>query len=104
MIHYERRLISKIEFMTGGQKLTIIKFIHTIVWVFYNLVIGYLLYAVITNKNDKWIWICWGLIILEVLILAVFKNVCPITLIAKKFSDSKKDNFDIFLPLWLARN
>lgn len=90
--------------MTNGQKLTIVKLIHTLVWIFYNVIIGYLLYAAITNKIDKWTWVCWGLIIIEGLILAVFKNICPITLIARKFSDSKRDNFDIFLPLWLARN
>ncbi len=28
---------------------------------------------------------------------------CPITLLARKYSDSKTDNFDIYLPEWLAR-
>lgn len=90
--------------MTNEQKLTIVKLTHTLVWVFYNGILGYLLYAAITNKVDKWTWICWGFIVIEVLILAVFKNICPITLIARKFSNSRSDNFDIFLPLWLARN
>jgi hypothetical protein len=28
---------------------------------------------------------------------------CPITLIARKYSDSTKANFDIYLPNWLAK-
>jgi hypothetical protein len=90
--------------MTASSKLIIVKAIHTIVWVFFNIVIFYLLYAVIADKIDKWIWICIGLIAFEGLILLLFKKMCPITLVARKYSDSTKDNFDIYLPNWLARH
>jgi hypothetical protein len=76
---------------------------HTLIWIFYNVVIFYLLYAVITDRIDKWVWICIGLVVLEGLVLLVFKKMCPITVIARKYSDSTRDNFDIFLPNWLAR-
>jgi hypothetical protein len=89
--------------MTSQQKLTIIKYSHTAVWLFYNIVIFYLLYAVIADKIDKWVWIGFGLILAEGLILIIFKNICPITVVARKFSNSTKENFDIFLPVWLAR-
>ena len=89
--------------MTENLKLTLVKTIHTIIWLFFNVVIFYLLYAVIVNKIDKWIWICIGLIILEGITLIIFKKVCPVTLIARKYSTSQKDNFDIYLPNWLAR-
>lgn len=89
--------------ITNSQKLLVIKIIHTLVWVFFNVVIFYLLYAVVANRIDKWVWICLGLIVLEGLVLLVFKKMCPITVVARKYSDSKQDNFDIFLPNWLAR-
>lgn len=85
-------------------KLTIIKIIHTLVWVFFNVVLFYLLYAVITNQIDRLVWVGIGIILLEGLVLLFFKRMCPITLVARKYSDSTKDNFDIFLPNWLARN
>jgi hypothetical protein len=84
-------------------KLTIIKFIHTVIWVFFNLVLLYLFYAVFANKIDKWVWIGIGIILLEGIVLAIFKTICPITVIARKYSDSTTDNFDIFLPNWLAK-
>lgn len=86
------------------RKLTLIKWIHTIVWVFYNVVIFYLFYAVVAGKIDKWVWICIGLIGLEVVTLIIFKMMCPLTVMARRYSDSAKDNFDIYLPNWLARH
>lgn len=85
-------------------KLLIIKIIHTIVWLFFNVVIFYLLYAVLINRIDYWVWICIGLVVLEGLVLLTFKMFCPLTVMARKYSDSTKDNFDIFLPNWLAKH
>jgi hypothetical protein len=83
--------------------LTFIKTLHTIIWVFFNVVLFYLLYAVIINKIDKWVWICIGLVVLEVITLLAFKWFCPLTVWARKYSDSTKNNFDIYLPEWLAK-
>ena len=84
-------------------KLTLIKILHSAIWLFMNVVIFYLLYAVISNKIDNWIWICIGIVVLESMVLLFFKGVCPLTIMARKYSDSAKDNFDIYLPEWLAR-
>lgn len=86
-----------------ARKLWFIKMLHTVIWCGYMAVLFYLLYAVIFGRIDKWVWICIGLVLLEVLILLIFKLVCPLTLIARRYSDSKKSNFDIFLPNWLAK-
>lgn len=84
--------------------LTLIKLLHTIIWLFFNVVLFYLLYAVIINKIDHWVWICIGLVVLEIITLLIFKWFCPLTVWARKYSDSTKHNFDIYLPEWLAKN
>ena len=89
--------------MNDNTKLVLVKTIHTIIWVFFNIVIFYFLYAVIINKIDKWVWISIGLIFMEGLLLLIFRSYCPVTLIAQKYSDSDKANFDIYLPNWLAK-
>lgn len=89
--------------MLPQTKLTIIKVVHTAVWVFFNVVIFYMLYAVIVNKLDTWLWIGYGLFLLEGITLLIFKRYCPLTVMARKYSGSSKDNFDIYLPNWLAR-
>lgn len=89
--------------MKGETKFMLIKVVHTLVWIFFNVVIFYMLYAVLADKIDKWLWICFGLVILEGLTLLLFKFFCPLTIMARQYSDSTSDNFDIFLPNWLAR-
>ena len=89
--------------MTHKTKLILVKVIHTLIWIFFNVVIFYLLYAVIQNRIDKWIWIGLGLFLFEAIVLLIFHMSCPLTIIARKYSSSTKDNFDIYLPNWLAK-
>jgi len=84
-------------------KLTLIKIIHTLIWCLFNLILFYLAYSAINNRLSKWIWIGVAIIILEGIVLLIYKNKCPLTVVARRYSDSKKDNFDIYLPEWLAR-
>jgi hypothetical protein len=62
-----------------------------------------MLYAAIANKLDRWLWMGYGVIFLEGLILLTFKSHCPLNLLARKYTNSTKDNFDIYLPSWLAK-
>ncbi len=89
--------------MRNATRLTIIRIIHTLIWLFFNVVIFYMLYAAITGKLDRWLWIGFGLFVLEGLVLLAFKFYCPLTVWARKYSDSTKANFDIYLPHWLAK-
>jgi hypothetical protein len=84
-------------------KLVSVKIIHTIIWICFNLIIFYLSYAVIVNKIDNLVWFCIGIIIAEGIVLLACKGVCPLTIIARKYSVSTKANFDIYLPIWLAK-
>ncbi len=90
--------------MKKTTKLLAIKLIHTLIWLFFIVVIFYILYSGIFNKMNIYTWIGIGLIFAEGIVLLIFKMFCPLTLIARKYSNSKKDNFDIFIPNWLAKN
>ena len=85
------------------RNLTTIKIIHTLIWGLFNVVLFYMAYAVIVNNIDKYVWIGIGLILLEGLVLLYFKKMCPLTIMARKYSESTKDNFDIYLPNWRAK-
>ncbi|WP_103667217.1 hypothetical protein [Pseudanabaena sp. BC1403] len=89
--------------MDSNTKLILIKVIHTLIWIFFNFVIFYMLYAAIANKIDVWLWIGYGLIMLEGIALPTFKLQCPLTLMARKYSNSTEDNFAIYLPNWLSK-
>ncbi len=87
-----------------GHELAFLKLIHTVIWLFFVSVIGYILYCGLMDDITIYTGIAIGLVILEGLTLLVFSGRCPLTLVARKYSDSTHDNFDIFLPEWLARH
>lgn len=89
--------------MPNAYKLLLLKVLHTAIWVFYNIVIFYFLFAVITNKLDTTLWVCVALILLEGITLLVFRWNCPVTLLARRYSNSPRHNFDIYLPEPIAR-
>jgi len=89
--------------MQDETKLTLIKSIHTLIWIFFNLVLFYMAYAVITNRIDKFVWIGIGCIVVEWIVLLYFKWQCPFTIIARKYTSSTKENFDIYIPNLLAK-
>ncbi len=89
--------------MNIASNLTAIKIVHTLIWAFFNVVLFYMAYAVIVNKIDNFVWIGIALILMEGIVLLIFKRMCPLTIMARKYSDSEKDNFDIYLPNWLAK-
>ena len=88
--------------MSADAKLLFIKALHTVVWAFFVAVIGYVLYCGIANKLTRYTWLAAGLVVGEGVVLLLFQRHCPLTLLARRYSDSTLDNFDIFLPNWLA--
>jgi hypothetical protein len=44
-----------------------------------------------------------GVVCVEVLILAFNRFRCPLTDVAARYTTDRRDNFDIYLPEWLAR-
>lgn len=89
--------------MEHSDKLKIIKWIHTIIWLFFVIIIFYILYSGIANEITSFTWIGIALVIGEGIVLLIFKMFCPLTVLARKYSNSQKENFDIYLPNWLAK-
>ncbi len=96
-------IVLPIKNMNQSEKLLAIKITHTLIWIFFVFVIFYIVYSGISNQINSYTWIAIGLVFGEGIILALFKMFCPLTVLARKYSKSTKDNFDIFLPNWLAR-
>ena len=89
--------------MNRTQKLLAIKLTHTLIWVVFVVVIFYVLYSGVSDDVNTYTWIGIGLVLGEGIVLLIFNKFCPLTLVARKYSNSQKDNFDIFLPNWLAK-
>lgn len=84
-------------------KLVLIKMTHTIIWAMFVTIIGFVWWSGLTSQITIYSWIAVASVLLEGLVLAIFKGSCPLTVVARKYSNSDKDNFDIYLPNWLAK-
>lgn len=97
-------MIGIVTTMTAITKLRLIKILHTLIWIGYNCLIFYMLYLVVTDQLTLMLWIGYILVAIEAGVLWYFKFTCPLTIIARRYSNSERANFDIFLPEWLARH
>ena len=82
--------------------LTAVKLVHTEVWVFFVACIAGIP-AAAARGAFGWAAVLSGLVLLECLVLALNRGRCPLTDVAGRYTDERADNFDIYLPLWLAR-
>lgn len=84
--------------------LLLIKLLHTLIWLVLGTTVLYVLYSGITGRVTIYSWWAVAAIIIEGLVLILFKGSCPLTVMARQYSTSTKHNFDIFLPEWLAQH
>lgn len=79
-----------------------IKAIHTLVWAFFASCI--LALPIVAWRGDFHLAaMLIGFVLIEVAVLAANGMRCPLTAVAARFTDERRYNFDIYLPLWLAR-
>ena len=89
--------------MNAGRALVVVKVVHTVVWAFFaGCIIAVPLLALAGQLRVATVLsvVVFG----EVVVLAVNRMRCPLTDVAQRYTDDRRDNFDIYLPLWLARN
>lgn len=88
--------------MTASQSLRLVKVAHTVVWaVFVACILAIPLAAL--RGATLLAWVLIAVVFGEVLVLAVNHWRCPLTAVAARYTSDRRDNFDIYLPLWLAR-
>jgi hypothetical protein len=79
-----------------------IKLAHTVVWaIFASSIVALPFFA--WRREFKVAAALIALVLIEVLVLVVNRMRCPLTDVAEKYTADRQPNFDIFLPLWLAR-
>lgn len=87
----------------GSRPLRAIKLLHTVVWAFFVACIVAIPVCAWTGKLGA-----AGLFILvvlgEVAVLALNRWRCPLTDVAARYTEERADNFDIYLPEWIARH
>ena len=83
--------------------LFLIKVIHTLIWLVMAAVVLFVLSSGLTGIITIYSWVAVAIVFGEGIILLLFKGSCPLTIMARRYSRSMRNNFDIFLPEWLAK-
>ena len=86
----------------ASTSLRLVKVVHTIVWTFFAACIFAIPICAWTQRTAA-AFALIGIVFVEVLVLVVNRWRCPLTGIAARYTDDRRDNFDIYLPVWLAR-
>jgi hypothetical protein len=89
--------------MTAEASLRAIKLLHTIVWAFF---VGCIVVIPILGfmRRYRLAAVFVSVVLIEVFILVANRLRCPLTGVAARFTEDRSDNFDIYLPLWVARH
>jgi len=56
------------------------------------------------KRRFDWALGLTAVVLLECIILIANRGRCPLTGLAGQLTEARTDNFDIYLPLWLARH
>lgn len=87
-----------------NNRLLALKILHTTVWVALVAMIGYILFSGLANRITPFTYISVGAVIVEGFVLLLFRWRCPITLVARRYSATQEDGFDLFVPRFIARH
>ena len=79
-----------------------VKMLHTIAWALFAGCIVAIPVAAFAGRFEAAAWLS-AVVAIEVCVLVLNRFRCPLTAVAARYTDDRSDNFDIYLPGWLAR-
>lgn len=87
---------------SAARRLLWVKLLHTVAWAFF---VACIIVIPIYGWSGQYglAAVFTAIVFGEVVVLALNGWRCPLTAVAAQYTDDRIDNFDIFLPVWLAR-
>jgi len=87
---------------TVPQALRAVKFVHTLAWaIFAGCIVALPIAAYL--KDFQLAALLIAIVLVEVIVLIANHFKCPLTDVAARYTSDRRANFDIYLPLWIAR-
>jgi hypothetical protein len=89
--------------MTAARSLRMIKVLHSLVWAFF---VACIVAIPVLAWRERFAAsaVMISFVLVEVVVLLANDWSCPLTAVASRYTDDRRANFDIYLPLWLARH
>jgi hypothetical protein len=95
-------MTDRVDVTKNNKLLVMVKVVHTLAWAFFAGCIVALPIASWRGEHRLAAWLA-GIVFFEVLVLVLNRWRCPLTDVAARYTAERHDNFDIYLPLWLAK-
>ncbi len=88
---------------TTATRLVAIKVLHTLIWAFFA---GCTISIPVLAWRGRYTYAAAliAIVFVEVIVILVNDGHCPLTPVAARYTTNRRDNFDIYLPQWIARN
>ncbi len=90
--------------MTDGQRLTLVRGVHTTIYLVMAVSTFVLLYDGVTGAQGLLLWVVLVLLGIEVIVFVGNGMKCPLTALAVKYGAKTGHVFDTFLPERVTRN
>jgi hypothetical protein len=89
--------------LDATRRLIAVKLLHTVIWGFFA---GCIVAIPVSSflGNHQYSLLFTAIVGVEVLVLGFNRMRCPLTDVAARYTAQRGDNFDIYLPAWLARH
>jgi hypothetical protein len=87
---------------TNPLALRAVKIVHTLAWALFAGCIVALPVAAYF-RDFRLAVILIAIVLVEVIVLFANRFRCPLTAVAARYTSDRRANFDIYLPLWIAR-
>jgi len=89
--------------VNADRTLVVVKVIHTVVWAFFAACITAVPLLALAGQL-RGATVLSAIVLGEVVVLVLNRMRCPLTDVAQRYTQDRSDNFDIYLPLFLARH
>ena len=83
-------------------RLRLVKLVHTIVWALLAASV-FAIPVLAWRRELTWAFALIGVLLVESVLLVMNGGRCPLSDLAARYTRERRDNFDIYLPAWLAR-
>ena len=90
--------------MTDAQRLTLVRAIHTAIYVVMAASTFAVLYAGITGAHGRWLWAAGVLVGIEAVIFAASGMKCPLTAVVSRYDATRGQVSDTFFPERITRH
>lgn len=90
--------------MTDDQRLTLVRAVHTAIYVVMAGAAFVLLYAGLTGAHGRWLWVAGVLMSVECVVFVASGMRCPLTAVAVKNGAERRGVSDTFFPERMTRH